>query len=89
MSILSKLFGGKAASEPDPVEYNGYLIFPTPMKEGGKFRISARIEKDIGGDLKIHTLIRADTFESADAAAEAAIFKAKLMVDQQGDAIFK
>jgi len=91
MSIFGKLFGGGAAPAPkevEPVEYNGFRIYPEPMKEGGTYRIAARIEKEIAGEVKTHQLIRADTLESAEAAAEASLAKAKGLIDQQGETIF-
>ena len=85
MSLLSKLFGGGAKpSEPDPIDYEGFAITPTPIPEGRSFRLSARIEKDG----KSHTLIRADTFEGRDAAEDASIAKARQMIDEQRDRLF-
>lgn len=91
MSIFSKLFGGgaPAATEAEPVEHSGFRIFPEPIKDGSQFRIAARIEKEIGGDTKTHQLIRADTLGDHDAAVEATIGKAKVLIDQQGDRIFE
>ena len=93
MSLFSKLFGGGgggAASAPQTAatEYEGFKITPTPIKEGPKYRISAEITKEIGGEVKSHTLIRADTLDSLDAANTASINKAKVMIDQMGDGIF-
>lgn len=84
MSLLSKLFGKSAPKTPDPVTYEGFTITPQPMPEGHVFRLSALIEKDG----KSHHLIRADTLPSAEAANEAAIEKAKQVIDQQGARIF-
>jgi hypothetical protein len=42
----------------------------------------------VDGQTKTHTLIRADTLESLDAAAEASTAKAKVLIDQQGDRLF-
>ncbi len=93
MSLLKKLFGGgngaAAPQEAEPELYNGFKIFPSPMSESGSYRLSARIEKEVGGELKSETIIRADTFSSADAAGEAAVTKAKLLIDQMGDKLFK
>ena len=91
MSLLSKLFGGGGGSSTpaDPEVYQGYSIFPEPMKEGSRYRIAARIEKEIGGEVKVHQLIRADTLESLDAATEATMRKAKAVIDEQGDGIFR
>lgn len=91
MSLLKKLFGGsdKAAPKgPEPELYMDFTIFPDPIVEGKVYRLAARIEKEIGGELKIHKLIRADTLNSSDAAAEAAIAKAKILIDQMGDQLF-
>lgn len=90
MSLLSKLFGGgkPAAPETPPETYEGFRIFPDPIKEGSQYRIAARIEKEIGGELKTHQLIRADTMGDRDAAASASLGKAKQLIDEQGDRLF-
>ncbi|NDU99589.1 HlyU family transcriptional regulator [Pseudoroseicyclus tamaricis] len=89
MSLFSKLFGGggkgespAAAAEPDMHE--GFAIYPEPIREGSKWRIAARIEKDG----KTHQLIRADTLETEEAAVQASLGKARLMIDQMGERIF-
>jgi hypothetical protein len=91
MSILSRLFGGgasKPGSGPAPVEYEGFLIHPAPIRDGSKHRISARIEKEVGGEKKSHTLIRADTLDDHDAAVDASVAKARKLIDEQGDRLF-
>lgn len=88
MSLFSKLFGGGEKSEPQPVSYKGFDIFPDLIAEGGKFRLSARIEKIIDGDRKTHAVIRADVFESRDQAESFSIIKAKQVIDEQGEHIF-
>jgi hypothetical protein len=87
-SFLSRLFGKPAAADPDPVLYKDCRIFAQPIKDGAVFRIGARIEKEFGDLIKTHQLIRADTSTTADEAAEASIAKAKLAIDQLGDALF-
>lgn len=91
MSLLSRLFGGGGAaksSEAEPVSYEGFTIYPAPMREGSKWRVAARIEKTINDDLKTHQLIRADTLEAEDMAIEASVNKAKQMINEQGEGIF-
>ncbi|MEM8633132.1 MAG: HlyU family transcriptional regulator [Pseudomonadota bacterium] len=90
MSLLSRLFGGGASKsqEAEPVTHGDYRIIPDPISEGGKYRLGARIEKDIGGETRVHRLIRADTLETHDAACEAAVAKARIVIDQQGDSMF-
>lgn len=90
MSILSRLFGlgsGPAAA-PEPEVYKTFRIFAEPMNEGGRFRLAARIEKEIDGETRSHHLIRADTFDNADTARDMSGKKARQLIDQQGDALF-
>ena len=87
MSFLKKLFGGGGeggAAEVSAEDYEGFLITPTPIKDGTQWRISARIEK---GD-QTHTLVRADTVGDAETATEFSIRKAKQVIDEQGDRLF-
>ncbi|MDJ0821407.1 MAG: HlyU family transcriptional regulator [Paracoccaceae bacterium] len=92
MSWFSRLFGGgdSAASAPsaEPVEYEGFRIYPEPMAEDGQFRLAARIEKEVDGETKEHHLIRADVLRDRESAEEAAIQKAQQMIDQMGDRLF-
>ncbi len=88
MSIFSKLFGSSSKSEPTPETYNGFRIFLAPVKDGGQYRIGARIEKDYDGETKTHQMIRADSFGSLEQAEEVSMLKAKQFIDQQGDRIF-
>ena len=89
MSLLSKLFGGNASKpEPTPETHKGFRIFAEPVKDGGQYRVGARIEKDFDGVTKTHMLIRADTLGGLEAAAEASVLKAKMLIDQQGDRLF-
>lgn len=89
MSLLSRLFGGGGADKaPEAIEYNGFRIFPEPVKEAQGYRLAARIEKEIDGVLKTHKLIRADTIADPVQAADAAEAKAKQVIDQMGDRLF-
>ena len=86
MSIFSKLFGGGGSAKPAKSEdYNGFTITPAPVKEAHGFRIAATIEKDG----QSHDMIRADTYSSDETAQEASIAKAKQVIDQMGDRIFR
>ncbi len=85
MSLFSKLFGTKgSAPEPEPEDYKGFSITPTPHRDGSRFRIGAVIEKDG----KTHSLIRADVLDDKGAADAASIRKAKQVIDEQGDRLF-
>jgi hypothetical protein len=84
MSLLSKLFGGGSAAEPSSVDHNGFAITPTPIREGSRWRVGARIDKDG----RTHELIRADMLDDLTTAREASVRKAKQMIDEQGDRLF-
>ena len=89
MSLWSRLFGGKEGPAKNPPEtHEGFTIYPEPINEGSRWRVSARIEKQIGGELKSHRLIRADTFQSLEEAVSASRAKAVQMIDEQGVRLF-
>jgi hypothetical protein len=94
MSILSRLFGGGGRDEgpraaANGEDYEGFVIYAEPIGDGGRWRIGARIEREIDGEVRTHRMIRADTFESVEAAEAASTAKAKMLIDEQGTAIFK
>ncbi|MGF1756500.1 HlyU family transcriptional regulator [Photobacterium sagamiensis] len=91
MGFFSKLFGldkKKKTVEVEPVEYEGYLIYPEPIAEGGQFRIAGRICKQIEGEVKTHTFVRSDLLSSRQDAETFMLNKAKMFIDQNGDKMF-
>jgi len=90
MSLLSRLFGGGGPPKPRHASetYKDFTITPDPAREGSTFRIRAHVTKEIAGEAKSHTLIRADTLESEEAAVVASVGKAKQLIDEQGDRLF-
>lgn len=93
MSILSRLFGSRRpgrgeAPAPEGERYEGCVIYPEPVRDGTRWRIAARIEKEIGGEVRAHRMIRADTLDSREDAASASAAKARMLIDQQGERIF-
>jgi hypothetical protein len=90
MNLLSRLFG-KSAPETkavDPILHKDCRIFPQPVKDGGGYRVGARIEKDFGDQVKTHHLIRADTCTTLEEATETSISKARQAIDQLGASLF-
>jgi hypothetical protein len=89
-ALWSRLTGGGGA-EPaaEAVEYNGYRIRPAPYPSKGAYQTAGTIEKEIGGELTEHRFIRAETHPSRDQAIEFSIAKAKQIIDEQGDRIFR
>lgn len=85
MALFSKLFGGGKAAEPAPSEtYKDFSITPAAQKESGGWRLAARIEKDG----KENMLIRSDVLQTKEQADEAALAKAKQVIDEQGERLF-
>jgi hypothetical protein len=96
MSILSRLFGsrgGEGREGGGPAapaeEHDGYRITPEPQRDGSSWRIAARIEREVDGETMTHRMIRADTLQSEEAAAAASLAKAKALIDEQGESIFR
>ena len=89
MSLFSKLFGG-GGSQPkaESETYKGFTITPTPIAEGSRYRLSAKIEMHKDGETKTHTLIRADMLDDFKAANDASLNKARQVVDEQGERLF-
>lgn len=94
MSFFSKIFGGgKDASSNEPQvlgeeDYNGYKITAIEMKQGSEFILAGNISKTIGDELKLKKFIRADRLTGKQQASEAALKKAKQIIDQEGDRLF-
>ena len=94
MSILSRLFGGgKPNPKPEPEAeaetYEGFRITSAPQAEKEGYRVAARIEKEVGGEVKVHHLVRADTLRSLEEAQAFSLRKAKQVIDEQGERIFR
>ena len=92
-SLFSGLFGGGGATsakvaEVEPIEYEGYVIQPTPYARAGQFQTCGVIIKDVAGERKEHRFVRAESHPSVEQAVEFSIIKAKQMIDQQGERIF-
>lgn len=91
--LFSGLFGGGDASSDggaaaEPVSYNGYTITPAPRRQGGQWLTAGTITKEIGGEVKEHKFVRADTHGSRDDAVAFSVTKAQQIIDEQKDAIF-
>ncbi|GFE52024.1 hypothetical protein So717_37770 [Roseobacter cerasinus] len=91
MSFLKKLFGSGGGSEPKASSeaYEGFQITPTPIAEGNTYRVAATIEKEVDGEMQTHKLVRADTLQGLEEAQKACIRKAKQVIDEQGERIFR
>lgn len=94
MSFLKSLFGlggNKAPAEPTvdgELEFQGYLIKARLMPAGSEFQIAGTIEKEIDGELKTESFIRADKFSNKEDAVAATLAKGQLMIKQMGPSLF-
>ena len=70
-------------------DYEGFTILATPYKEGGQYQLCGVISKQIDGQRREHRFIRADRFASMDDAVEMTLMKARQIIDQQGERIFR
>lgn len=96
MSFLKKLFGGGKAPAPGPAkptaetEYKGFTLRAEPYpSEGGQFQTAGTVLKAFDGEVKEHRFIRADRFGILDDATEFSLQKARQLVDEQGDRMFR
>ena len=92
MSILSRLFGGgtKPEARAEVSEtYKEFRITAAPQSDSEGYRVGARIEKEVDGEVKVYHLLRADTLRSLDEAETFSIRKAKQVIDEQGERIFR
>ena len=93
LGFLKSLFGGGAGArvpEPaDPVEYEGFSIVATPRRAGSGWSTEGRIRKDIGEETKEVHFIRADTSPSRDVAVTLSTSKARKIIDEQGERMFR
>ncbi len=95
MSWLTRLFGGGEMARAEtprlgsPEEHAGFTIRPDPAEAAGGWRIGARIEKEVGGETRTHDLVRADVLSDRAAAEAASLAKARQVIDEQGEALFR
>ncbi len=94
LSGLASLFSSttkntvESVSVEDSIEYKGFMIMPNPLNEGGQYRLSATIKKEVNNITQSHIFIRSDVIASRDDCIEMTIRKAKIAIDQMGDSIF-
>ena len=92
MNFLKKLFGGGGSApskQHDTVVYEGFSITPTPNQSGNGWSTEATISKVIDDEEKSHHFIRADSSSTEEGAVTLIISKCQVLIDQQGDRIFK
>lgn len=94
LKFLGKLVAGKRQdSDPgnslEAVTYKGFTIVPMPKQDRGQWTTEGYISKDIDGVSKSEHFIRVDTHGFRDEAANYSVLKAKKIIDEKGDKLFK
>ena len=93
--FLRRLFGGgdDASGQGragEAVEYEGFTIVPQPMSQGGQYLTAGLITKTLDdGTVKEHHFVRADTHSSFEDAEAFAVTKARQIIDEQGERLFR
>ena len=93
--ILGKLFGrggeggAKPAKAEPAVEYNGFEIIAEPISGGSQYNVAGIIRKTYPDGIKEHRFIRADTHGGRDEAVSHSVQKARQLIDEQGERIFR
>jgi len=77
----------KSKSVADPIEYKGFTILAEPMNEGGQYRTAGRICKVVDGETNETRFIRADNNGDLQSSVEHCVYKAKQIIDEQGDSL--
>jgi len=91
-SLKSLFAGGGGGGEDAPgdvVEHKGYRITPVPQRTGGGWNTAGTIAKVVDGEAKEYQFIRVDTHSSRDDALAFSVVKARQIIDEQGEAIFR
>ncbi len=92
--FLRNIFGAGAPGEGRQetgatVEYDGYTIRPASRRQGSQWLTVGVISKTLDDEVKEHHFIRADTYATKQDADACAIIKAKQIIDEQGDKLFR
>ena len=91
--LLNTLFGSSSETTKsqgaEPIEHEGFLIYPEPQREGGQYRVAGRICKCIDGEIRSHHFIRSDLCGSPEQANELMIEKAKNFIRHAQDEMFQ
>ncbi|WP_158585260.1 HlyU family transcriptional regulator [Oceaniradius stylonematis] len=93
--LFKRLFGGGEATD-DPAgrapdeEYKGVEVRAAPVKESdGQWRIAGTLTRTADGTTITRRFLRADLLASRDLAVSSTLAKARLIIDQNGDDLWK
>ena len=84
--------GGDKSEEPamhEAVDYKGFSIVATPRKAPGGWTTEGVISKEAGDNTRSERFIRADMLMSEEEAVDYSVNKARKIIDEQGERLFK
>ena len=81
--------GAEGAAAGPALAYNGYTIQPAPRRDRGQWLTAGMISKDFPDGPKSQYFVRAESHASPALAQEFAVIKAKQIIDERGDLLFK
>ena len=87
--VLGSKEGGSRAKPADVVTYEEFEIRPAPVQEGNGWRVQATIVKEVDGDVREHVFVRADSCADHESAVALTVRKARRLIDEQGDKLFR
>ncbi len=91
LKFLRGLGSGKSENTAvrEAVDYKGFSIVATPRKAQGGWTTEGTISKPAGDDTRSEHFIRADMLMSEEDAVDYSVGKAKKIIDEQGERLFK
>ena len=92
LDFLKKLFTPPpegSAPAADPIDHEGFTIVANPQKVSGGWSTQGTISKVVDGEERTETFIRADVLGSREEAIGFSVTKARKIIDEQGERLFK
>lgn len=91
---LMKRFGGEKRETPTAEvvareDHEGFELRAAPIREGNVWRVAGTVAKTEDGEERTYDFVRADTYPSQDDAAAVSLRKARQIVDEQGDTLWR
>jgi hypothetical protein len=87
--LVAPKSGRATAAGGDAVDYQGYAIRPASRREGPQWLTAGVITKEFADGVKEHHFIRAERHASRENADAFAVIKAKQIIDERGDKLFR
>ncbi len=93
--LWQRLRGTRSSGPARPGEiaeterYAGLEVEARPVREGGVWRVAGRVRRGSGEDADTRDFVRADTMADHDQAVQMSLLKARQLVDDLGETLFR